>query len=407
MHQYRPVTYPRTMSRQRYPVRKRRFLPRTAGIERTVPHTLTLTQQVSGAINNLTPVVAQTLAFNQTAASTEFWSRPVTQTLPLTQTVAAGGLKVRSVTDTLTFTQVIEPLRIRTAAGTITFSHAATGTSSKGTAHSAALAHNIGLGLLSNKVVAQALTLAGQVVRAMVWPRSQTHALSLAHAATATRVRIRSADQLFVIAHAASRANLQQPRNTLVVAQVASVARARNHLAASAVSFTHSAARATVFNHTVSHTLPLRLGQDRLLGGQTIHVPGASGNRVQNLVLLEAPGATIVLPAPELDDGQLFSGSFGTQRSMDGETYTYIKATELNQLRYTFRLPRNKALELRRFLLGFNSAALRLTNWKGEVWRTHLVNNPFDIRSTGRSVACDGAELNEISLEFEGVKLSG
>lgn len=122
-------------------------------------------------------------------------------------------------------------------------------------------------------------------------------------------------------------------------------------------------------------------------------------------VALSAPEYTIVLPNPQLNDTQALSGTINLKRTMNGLTWTYKKSTQLNKLKYLFWLGRPKALELRSFLLSYSSVPLTLQNWKGEQWIGAIVNSPFELTSAMRWAYTE--ERVDITLEFEGVKISG
>jgi hypothetical protein len=64
-----------------------------------------------------------------------------------------------------------------------------------------------------------------------------------------------------------------------------------------------------------------------------------------------------------------------------------------------------KGLELEEFFKYYNSSDIKLTNWKGEVWKVKLMSNPLDFVQTERYYPT-GART-DINLEFEGVKLFG
>ena len=86
---------------------------------------------------------------------------------------------------------------------------------------------------------------------------------------------------------------------------------------------------------------------------------------------------------------------------MNGSVQTHVKTNDNRRLTQTFRmLDRQKAVEVVEFFKYYNSDKIRLTNWKGEIWKVNLLTNPIDFVKTGRF-------RTDVSLEFEGIKLNG
>ena len=131
--------------------------------------------------------------------------------------------------------------------------------------------------------------------------------------------------------------------------------------------------------------------------------------RGKKYILLQAPfdclQASVVLPAPLFSDTENLISNLNLKRSMNGETYTYIKSSDVRILRYTFRLTRGKSLEVEEFFRSYNSAEIKMQNWKGEIWKVNVITNPIDFVQTGRDAPTE--DRTDVSLEFEGVKLSG
>jgi len=115
--------------------------------------------------------------------------------------------------------------------------------------------------------------------------------------------------------------------------------------------------------------------------------------------------ASIVLPAPELDDKENNVSDMLVKRAMDGTRRVYVKRSTSRRLAYTFDMTRQKGLELEEFLTTYNAEHIRMQNWKGEIWDVQLLTNPLDFVQNRRH-SPDGANV-AINLEFEGVKLSG
>lgn len=84
------------------------------------------------------------------------------------------------------------------------------------------------------------------------------------------------------------------------------------------------------------------------------------------MFILQAPRpslvATTLLPNPEFGDAERLTDEVLMKRAMDGTLYTYVKTKNSRRnLQWTFRLTRNKALELRAFVQAYYAAKIRVT----------------------------------------------
>ena len=90
------------------------------------------------------------------------------------------------------------------------------------------------------------------------------------------------------------------------------------------------------------------------------------------------------LPCPLFGDTQNYTGQMDLKRTMTGDTYTYVKKTSTEVVKYSFNLGTYKAIELRNFLLGHSQELITMHNWKGETWYVFLTNNPFEFVHAAR-----------------------
>lgn len=115
---------------------------------------------------------------------------------------------------------------------------------------------------------------------------------------------------------------------------------------------------------------------------------------------------TIILPSPQFSDSEAPQGTIDIKRSINNTLYTYVKSNSRSKLTYTLILSRMAALELRAFILAYYRATIRLTNHKGEVWDVKFTSNPSEFSGKGRASSDPGQETVEITLEFEGTRVS-
>lgn len=184
--------------------------------------------------------------------------------------------------------------------------------------------------------------------------------------------------------------------NTLSLSQQVSVNFATILLASNQLILTQVVDPDFIFNRSL--TSNLNFEQSQIIG-----------QRIFDFVVLQAPfnktETETLLPTPLFQDIQNRLHIVNTRKSIDNIKYTYVKKSGTQRLAYTFRLTREKSLELKAFIDAHIDDEWRMQNWKGEIWKVFLSNNPIDFIATRRGFPC-GDEV-DVSLEFEGVKLSG
>lgn len=119
--------------------------------------------------------------------------------------------------------------------------------------------------------------------------------------------------------------------------------------------------------------------------------------------------ATTLLPNPEFGDGENLTDEVAVKRAMDGTVYTYVKTkAQRRKLEWTFRLTRNKALELRAFIQAYYASKIRVTDHNDRVWVGYFTDNPFEFDTIARALPARApmprGETQEITIEFEGVE---
>lgn len=94
--------------------------------------------------------------------------------------------------------------------------------------------------------------------------------------------------------------------------------------------------------------------------------------------------------------------------AMDGTRYTYVKRKARRKLKWSFRLSRNKGLELRAFIYAYFASKIRVTDHLDRVWIGNFTNNPFEFDTTDRAGPAippmPRGESVMVELEFEGVQ---
>ena len=165
-----------------------------------------------------------------------------------------------------------------------------------------------------------------------------------------------------------------------------------------------------VFYRTISDTLPIRGGCTipSNLNNVIISLPELYLSfvpRKKNFVSLSSQltNTSILLPAPELGDTEAPQQKVISKRSMNNVLITYVRKNNLRKLNYTFVIGRPMALNLRTFLETNIANIIDMQNWKGEVWKVQVTNNPVEF--TAKSLFSNEGEKYEIELELKGIRL--
>ena len=117
---------------------------------------------------------------------------------------------------------------------------------------------------------------------------------------------------------------------------------------------------------------------------------------------------TSLLPSPQFSDSEGLAVVVTRKTAMDGTRYTYVKNKGRKKLKWTFKITRNKALELRAFIQFYFASQIKITDHNDRVWVGLFTNHPFEF--TTSEVA--GPALNpmprgefvNIDITFEGVE---
>ncbi len=116
-----------------------------------------------------------------------------------------------------------------------------------------------------------------------------------------------------------------------------------------------------------------------------------------------------LLPNPQFSDSEGLMISVSRKLAMDGTRYTYVKRKDgRRKLRWSFKVTRNKALELRAFITCYFATKIKVTDHNGRVWIGNLTCNPFEFDTFERSGPAISpmprGERVHIELEFEGIE---
>ena len=130
------------------------------------------------------------------------------------------------------------------------------------------------------------------------------------------------------------------------------------------------------------------------------------------MFILQAPypalTTTMVLPTPELSNGEGLTVQVTPYRAQDGTLRTYVKTTGgRRRLSWEFLLTRPQALELRTFLKMFFAEKVRVSDHESRYWLGNFDNNPFElatVRGARPDASTTRGETMTVRLEFQGVE---
>jgi hypothetical protein len=125
----------------------------------------------------------------------------------------------------------------------------------------------------------------------------------------------------------------------------------------------------------------------------------------RNRVIMYGSTTAITLPTPEFGDSESGLDTVSIKRGMTGSTYIYKQTSSERHLKYVFKLGTVKALEFKQFYIANTTKEITLINWKGEVWRVRILNNPFELISVG--VFKGQREAFNINVELQGTRIHG
>lgn len=118
---------------------------------------------------------------------------------------------------------------------------------------------------------------------------------------------------------------------------------------------------------------------------------------------------TTLLPNPQFSDQEGLTIVVTRKTAMDGTRYTYVKRKgDRRKLKWSFRLTRNKALELRAFTFAYFASQVKIIDHNDRIWIGNFTSNPFEFDTTDRSAPAISpmprGETVNIEIEFEGVE---
>jgi len=227
------------------------------------------------------------------------------------------------------------------------------------------------------------------------------------HTVTKARLAFKTTDNALVLSSIATRGDKRSGSDDLVLVDLLDIMRVRNRLAEDELVLDQTAEYNVIYQREANNLLEIKNGYYRsftAIPGLEIDIPGAIGVVPKRLVQLRTNNALIILPRPKLADTQKLSGTIVFKRSIVNNLYVHVRDNEIYRLKYDFTIDYLKAKELRVFLTNNWAALIDMLNWKAENWKVKVANNPLEF--IYRSRAMEAHERIEVTLEFEGIKVT-
>lgn len=369
-------------------------------------NTLVLTQDATYVLGK---VVRHTLEITQVARENHTVSKRMFDVVPIYHTVALSGMYRKSLISTLMFTQSATAIVVRAAAHTLVLSHEATADKVKPGFSELVLTHMADVNWSLTKPFSNTLFLTHEISLLTSRAMFPGNVLAMEHRAVGTRVITRAVTHNLVLSQEMYRQRFNESvPQTLVLTQTVAAPKHAPRSVSQTLMLTHSVSVAKTLVRSLSHQLVFQNSFTRVIalpGQPTVMVPEVQVVKVRSLVILESGSGVIVLPSPEFNDKEGGNGRINIKRAMDGTRRVYKREQPSSRLMYDFVMDRVKAIELRAFVLAYNSSVIRMTNWKGEIWYVVLTNNPFQFTEDTYWQSSWGNKCS-ITLEFQGVKIN-
>lgn len=113
-----------------------------------------------------------------------------------------------------------------------------------------------------------------------------------------------------------------------------------------------------------------------------------------------------VMPNPTFSDQETNLNTVSRRMAMDGTRYTYVKRRARRKLQWTFKLSRNKGLEVRAFFFAYFASQIKIVDHSNRTWVGNFTSNPFEFETQSRAAPAitpmPRGETVNIDIEFEG-----
>lgn len=327
----------------------------------------------------------------------------------ITQQVSLQMVRNLSVSSTVTPTQKLRRILELSVSNTITITQNRTGDRIKPTHSTIIITQSATVAKVLNRSVANTVQPVQGLARTLVINRSLQSTITPIENASSVHVKLLSASNTVTPTNNVVRERIEAASSNLInLSQSVSVRKVMHLSASSSIHITQNGTRNLVYNRTVSSTITMvdhRIVPYRIGGLTTILLPAVRFSKVHPAYMTLSVGNDIVtLPAPEFGDKIGNTDVFTMSMAKTGKIYTTVRRSPTKNFNYEWDLFASKAEELKDFLWKYNAEAIRVENWKGEIWFARLLTNPISFQDILEHWDWCGGKVT-VALDFEGVRV--
>ena len=336
-------------------------------------------------------------------------SKNVFTSLTPTQSVNVEKVLNRSVTSTVTPTQVLKRIIDISVSNTVSVTQSVVASRIKPVVSTVTITQSVVVNKVINRSILHAVIPQQVMTRNIVSNPSVVSNVTVTQSNTRIPVKFLSADSTVTITQELIRERIEQASNSLVtLSHSVALSKVYNISIAQTIHPTDLVSRNIVINRSITDQITFsnfRIVPYRIGGIIEVLLPSLTATKVHPKYMVMSVGSrAITLPAPEFGDRIGNTDLFTMSMSKTGRIYTTIKRSPSKNLNYEFDLFSAKAEELKEFLWEFNSEAIKIENWKGEIWYARLLTNPIDFRESVEHRDWCGGKVN-VALDFEGLRI--
>lgn len=388
---------------------------------RSVTHTQTFYQNIDVV---LAKAASNTITFSQDVVEEHYKYRRVFANLEVTQQVTPQWVFDRSVSNTLGLTQDVRRIIDVDAENTLSLSHSETHVNSKYIAQSLTFTHSALCVRTYGRQISQTLALSHTIVLNRVINKRMYSLFQPSHGGRVLPIRNVTVTSNLTLSQELIRLRFAETSNSLLsLTQSVLGQRIINLAVTQNLNLTHAFVRNTILNRPIIQTLvfppvrriPIRIGditevliptaQATLIPNNANIITTPTIRRQRELMRLSVPEQTVVMPVPNFGNSEGNTDTFTMSKAIDGTTYTTVKRSGTRSIAYEWDISYPKAEELIAFVWEYNTRAITIHTWEGEIWVTRLITNPVTFTDELRPEVCESNSKFTVSLEFEGVRI--
>lgn len=389
--------------------------------ERSVANTITFSQNAYVVASK---TASNTLALTHDIDVEYYKLRKVFATVPLTHTLDLDTVLERSVANTITFSQVLTRVLEYSVSNTLTLSQDETHTNSKYVANTIVFDQTVVLARAYVRIVASNISLNENLELKRVVTKRMQSRVQLLQNGRVIHIHNMSVAQNINFTQDLVRERFEDATTDFfTLVQDVDYKKLISLNVTQNINFTHAHARPVTYNFNLSNTLvflPIRQRPITIGDLTQISIPNViyslhqrsdyitttpTERRRRQYMTISVPERTVLLPVPLFGDREGNTDLFTMSHAIDGTIYTTIKRSSTRNINFEWDVSYPKGEELAEFIWDYNTRAMRIETWNGEIWIVRLVTNPVTFTDSLRPSLCESDSKINVALDFEGVRI--